>query len=54
MFFNIFNNFFLEIGSTPVVGSSKNSKVGEPIKDIAQQSFLLLPPLRFFAFIVEY
>ena len=43
-----------ETGSTPVVGSSINSIVGLPIRDIAQTSFLLLPPDKLPAFVFEY
>jgi hypothetical protein len=47
------NKILLETGSTPVVGSSRNSIDGHPIKDMAQTSFLLFPPLKFAAFVLE-
>ncbi len=47
------NKLLLETGSTPVVGSSKNSRAGHPISDMAQQSFLLFPPLKFMALVLE-
>lgn len=52
-FLSILNKLLLDTGSTPVVGSSKNSIEGYPIKDIAHTSFLLFPPLRFIAFTFE-
>ena len=33
-------------GSMPVVGSSRNTISGSPIKDIAVLNFLLFPPLK--------
>jgi len=41
---SIVQTFLLEVGSSPEVGSSKNSIYGSPTKDIARFSFLLLPP----------
>lgn len=42
-----FHIVLLLMGSTPVDASSTNITLGLPIIDIAQLSFLLLPPLRF-------
>jgi hypothetical protein len=50
--FYLFNAFFdmtyhmnlRDIGSIPVEGSSKNTTAGLPIRAIANESFLLLPP----------
>jgi hypothetical protein len=39
----------LELGSRPELGSSKKISLDPPIKLLARQSFLLLPPDRFFA-----
>lgn len=44
----------LEIGSNPVVGSSKNIIWGFAMRDIAKSNFLLFPLLRTPAFILEY
>ena len=41
------NRLRRDTGSTPVVGSSKNSIFGEIIKVNAQANFRLFPPLRF-------
>jgi hypothetical protein len=38
-------------GSTPVEGSSKNISGGLPIKAMATESFLLLPPESWFALV---
>ena len=45
----IVNRLRRETGSTPVVGSSRNSILGETNKVIAHDNFLLLPPDRFLA-----
>ena len=47
------NKLLLDTGSTPVVGSSRNSMIGEPISDIAHTSFLLFPPLKCPDFLLE-
>lgn len=44
--FTILSKDLLETGSTPVVGSSRNSTSGQTKSVYAQHSFLLLPPLR--------
>mmetsp|Transcript_49377 Transcript_49377/g.77156 ORF Transcript_49377/g.77156 Transcript_49377/m.77156 type:complete len:98 (-) Transcript_49377:565-858(-) len=36
--------FFLLIGSIPVLGSSRRTIDGDPMRDMATASFLLLPP----------
>jgi hypothetical protein len=41
--------FYLEIGSIPEVGSSKNITLDYPINEIAKLNFLLVPPERFLA-----
>lgn len=51
--FNMLNKLLLETGSTPVVGSSKNSILGHPMSDMAHTSFLLFPPLRLPALVSE-
>ena len=50
--FNILNRLRREIGSTPVVGSSKNSTAGLAKRERAQQSLRLLPPLSWPAYLV--
>ena len=46
-YLTILKRLLRETGSTPVVGSSKNSIVGETRRVRAHESFLLLPPDRF-------
>ena len=41
----------LDTGSTPVVGSSKNSIFGQSKRVRAHESLRLLPPLKFFAYV---
>jgi len=45
----VFQRKRLEIGSTPLLGSSKNYIHGLPIKAIETQSLRLLPPESFSA-----
>lgn len=53
-FLSILKRLLLETGSTPVVGSSRNSHFGDARSDIAQTSFLLFPPLKFPHKVYEY
>jgi len=46
-YFKVLNRVLLEMGSTPVVGSSKKIMSLPPIKAKATQSFLLFPPLSY-------
>lgn len=52
MLFNVLNKNLLEIGSTPVLGSSKKVISLPPINASATQSFLLFPPLSYPALVV--
>jgi hypothetical protein len=52
--FSMVNKLLLETGSTPVVGSSKNSTDGQASRDIAQTNFLLFPPLKLSDFTEPY
>ena len=45
------NRLFLDIGSTPLDGSSKNNIFVPPIIEQANVNFLLFPPLKFIAYI---
>jgi len=51
-YFNVFHKNLLAIGSTPVLGSSKNCMSGPPIRAHATHNFLLFPPDKFPAFVL--
>jgi hypothetical protein len=50
-YFTILNKLLRETGSTPEVGSSRNSMLGETNNVKAQQSLRLLPPDKLAAFV---
>ena len=43
-YLNVFHKNLLAIGSTPVLGSSKNYILGPPINALLTHNFLLFPP----------
>lgn len=48
-----FHKYLFAIGSSPVLGSSKNYIEGSHINELATHNFLLFPPLRCIALLEE-